>query len=119
MTREDVATLLTYISGVDGRVVGDVNVAFWAETLADVELRDALRAAVAHYRESHKWLMPVDVIVRARRYVKDRQLVERGIVLGLVPVDWDPAEPLPGGVAGEVRDRWLERRSMELVAVSA
>ncbi|MHA3682809.1 hypothetical protein ACXR2W_00915 [Leucobacter sp. HY1908] len=60
--------LLTRLRLLDPRFpVADDPVAqaeVWADVLHDVALEDALKAAVAHYRESSLRLMPADLVAR-------------------------------------------------------
>ncbi len=67
MNARDANRLLTAISVADYRVnPGDLDVAFWAEELGDIDLVVALDAVKRHYRESVDRIMPAHVIAFAR-----------------------------------------------------
>lgn len=72
MTPAQTAELLTIVAAYDRRTLGDADVLAWSLALDDVDLADAKRAVVAHYRESRVFLMPSDVraLVRASRPVR-------------------------------------------------
>ncbi|RIJ76589.1 hypothetical protein D1871_10980 [Nakamurella silvestris] len=78
MKRTDTVKLLTYISILDKRTVGEADVEIWSELIPDdVSLADAKTSAMEHFRTSTKYLMPAHVIglasaARLRR--KDRIL---------------------------------------------
>lgn len=67
MKRSEAALLLAKIAAYDRRTVGDSDIEAWAEALdGQVTLQDAMTAIRDHFRETTDWLMPADVIRRAK-----------------------------------------------------
>ena len=56
MKRSEIAALLTYLSEMDNRKWDEDTVSAWFETIGDLDFRDTLNAARAHYRHEDGYL---------------------------------------------------------------
>jgi hypothetical protein len=73
MKRSETAALLTKIAAYDRRTIGEADIEAWTEALDGlVTLQDSLVAVRNHFRESSEWLMPKEIIDRARKLRQDR-----------------------------------------------
>lgn len=94
MNSREANIFLTRVAGLDPRFgfateTEQMNRATaWAEALPDIDLDDALAAAVTHYRETSQRLMPADLVARCRvvdertqeaAAARARWLAERGL----------------------------------------
>lgn len=78
MKPSEAAVILAKISAYDRRTSGDADAEAWAEALdGQVTIQDALTAVRDHFRESTEWLMPAEVIRRARE-IRRRRVREIG-----------------------------------------
>jgi len=84
VTRDEVIDLLAIISGVNGRTVGETDVAVWLELVGDMSFADASAAVKAHYMESDRWIMP--------SHIRDRIKVMRHERLARTPLPDVPDE---------------------------
>ena len=66
MTPDQTIDLLTFASAIDGREVGQTDVAAWHLIVGDLDFHDAHQALVEHYRNSRFKVMPADVLKRVR-----------------------------------------------------
>lgn len=74
MQVSEVAQLLLWAQGVDGRVLSELSARAWHQMVGHLDFEDALEAVQQHYREEHRWVMPADVLKLAaptRRYGPD------------------------------------------------
>lgn len=78
MLKSEVAKLLVFSASVEGREATDLEVAAWAELLADVDYEVASEIAREHYRNEPRRLWPADVLyaIRARELEEDGQAWE-------------------------------------------
>lgn len=67
MQVSEVAQLLLWAQGVDGRVLSELSARTWHQLIGHLPFEDALEAVQQHYREEHRWVMPSDVLDRAGR----------------------------------------------------
>jgi hypothetical protein len=105
MKQQDTAALLSWMQGVDGRVLTDLSVAAWAEVLGpDITYEEARVAAVEHYETEGKYCMPADVIrlVNDKRR-EDRMAREQAAFRFQMKLDWCQR----AGVTVEEYDRHL------------
>lgn len=58
--------LLTLASARDGRTVDMGTAKVWANDLEDITFEEGVHALRDHYRESSSWVMPADILRRAR-----------------------------------------------------
>lgn len=78
MTPEEIIDLLTLAAAVDGREVGQADVAAWHMIIGDLDFADARQALVEHYQDSRFKVMPADIRQRVkavRRARLDRALL--------------------------------------------
>ena len=61
MTSDEVWDLLELIASIDRRKVGLTDRQIWQGLIGDLSAADAQAAVIAHYRESHEWIMPSHV----------------------------------------------------------
>lgn len=64
MQVSEVATLLGFAQGIDGRTLTELSARVWHQLIGDIDFDEALDAVKQHYREEHRWVMPSDVIDR-------------------------------------------------------
>lgn len=69
MNDHDLVKVLAKIQLGDNRQVDHGTVAFWRETIGDLDVQDALDAVAQHFRESTDYLQPAHL----RRIVKERR----------------------------------------------
>lgn len=62
MQVSEVAQLLLWAQGVDGRVLSELSARTWHQLIGHLDFDDALEAVQQHYREEHRWVMPADVL---------------------------------------------------------
>ena len=67
MLVSEVAQLLLWAQGVDGRVLNEATARSWHQLVGHLDLGEALEAVQQHYREEHRWVMPADVLDRCGR----------------------------------------------------
>lgn len=58
MNLEETARVLAWAAAFDRRTIGEADVRAWNETVADLDVGDALRAVTRWYRDHTEWLMP-------------------------------------------------------------
>lgn len=80
MKAAEAAGLLTVAAAFDNRKPDEDAARAWAAAMGDLPFEDCRDAIVAHYRESHEWLMPGHVIARVRR-LREKRLAEAGDLL--------------------------------------
>lgn len=87
MTPSEAAVALGMCAAFDRRTVGETDARAWAEALPDIDITDAKRAIVAHYRERRDWIMPANIYqtVKAER----RGRLSAGSAIDGIP-DADP-----------------------------
>jgi hypothetical protein len=85
MTPDEVANVLAKCAAYDQRTVGRMDIAAWAEALADVELVDALPAVTGHYRSTTRRAMPADIRERAAEHRDMRRRAENRTPLASLP----------------------------------
>ena len=90
MTPSEAAVALGMCAAFDRRTVGETDARAWAEALPDIDLADAKRAIVAHYRERRDWLMPADIYQAVKAERRARLAV--GTITDGIP-DADPDDP--------------------------
>jgi hypothetical protein len=64
MLVSEVAQLLLWAQGVDGRVLNEATARSWHQLIGQISFDEALAAVQQHYREEHRWIMPSDVLER-------------------------------------------------------
>lgn len=72
ITKAQIGDLLTVITALDRRTIGDADIEAWHLILADLELEDCMHAVRDHYTERRDWLMPADVHHRATAIARAR-----------------------------------------------
>jgi hypothetical protein len=76
MTPAEVAQLLTIDANITGRPLDQGTVNVWHGILRNIPADLAYGALRDHYAESEKWVMPANILTRAR-WVLSRQREER------------------------------------------
>lgn len=66
MTPQEVAQLLTIDANITGRPIDQGTVNVWHGILVNIPADLALRALQDHYAETDKWVMPANLLTRAR-----------------------------------------------------
>lgn len=97
MNPAQVATLLAYISSIDGRHTSTLMAEAWSDLIGGLDFEDAKAAVRDHYRDSTEWLKPGHIIAGVKRIRSQRiREVERHVVDGhltIRPADYGtPAE---------------------------
>ena len=62
MTPTQIATLLAYISSIDGRHTSTLMAEAWSDLIGGLDFEDAKAAVQAHYRDSTEWLKPGHIV---------------------------------------------------------
>lgn len=62
MQVSEVAQLLLWAQGVDGRTLTELSARTWHQLVGHLDYDAALEAVQQHYREEHRWVMPADVL---------------------------------------------------------
>lgn len=75
MNTPEAARVLAAAAAYDNRHVTEEAATALAAALPDINLDEALKAVVAHYRESEDWLKPAHIVNRVRQ--ARRQAIER------------------------------------------
>lgn len=83
MTPTQIATLLAYISSIDGRHTSTLMAEAWSDLIGGLDFEDAKAAVQAHYRDSTEWLKPGHIVagVKTIRAGRIREL-ERHVLDG-------------------------------------
>jgi hypothetical protein len=97
MTPTQIATLLAYISSIDGRHTSTLMAEAWSDLIGGLDFEDAKSAVKDHYRDSADWLKPAHIVAGVKRIRAARiREVERHVLDGhltLRPADYGtPAE---------------------------
>lgn len=78
MRPDQIATLLAYISSIDGRHTSTLMAEAWSDLIGDLDFEDAKAAVRDHYRASTDWLKPAHILIGVRAIRKRRiQELER------------------------------------------
>jgi hypothetical protein len=70
---EETHALLTFAATIDNRKFDDATVISWQVVLDAVDGRDAMRAAVAHFRDDTAYLTPAHIRAGALVFAEDRE----------------------------------------------
>lgn len=94
ITKAQIGDLLTVITAIDRRTIGDADIEAWHLILGDLELADCAQAVKDHYSERRDWLMPADVHTRATGIARRRAGRARIAELEAIEAAEDEAERL-------------------------
>lgn len=72
MRPDQIATLLAYISSIDGRHTSTLMAEAWSDLVGDLDFEDAKAAVRDHYRASTDWLKPAHILTGVRQIRKKR-----------------------------------------------
>lgn len=73
MNFEETHALLTFAQTVDNRKFDDATVISWQVILDAVDGQDAMRAAVAHFRDNTAYLTPAHIQAGAKTFAEERE----------------------------------------------
>lgn len=97
MNLEETARVLAWAAAFDRRTIGEADVRAWNETVADLDVGDALRAVTRWYRDHTEWLMPAHLRAAYHEIRADRAREARWRAAeekGLAPAQEALARPL-------------------------
>lgn len=72
MRPDQIATLLAYISSIDGRHTSTLMAEAWSDLVVDLDFEDAKAAVRDHCRASTDWLKPAHILTGVRQIRKKR-----------------------------------------------
>lgn len=73
MNFEETHALLTFAATIDNRKFDDATVISWQVVLDQVDGQDAMRAAVAHFRDNTAYLTPAHIQAGAQVFAEERE----------------------------------------------
>lgn len=109
MKKSEVSELLSFMSGMDNRIVDEARISAWFLIVGDIDAKDAAAIVVEHYKTSRSYLEAVDIVEGAKRLhrllPKQIEADVRGArARGLVDPEWPEHRPLPAEAQAKLAD---------------